>query len=56
MNVEDAVPTADEFGINAELVLDGRGQTGRARKVVSGYAPGDRDVHFVGSSFDPTWI
>ena len=44
-HVKDAAAAADQLGIDAELSLEGRGQPGRAREVVSGHTPGDGDLH-----------
>jgi hypothetical protein len=38
-DVKDTVLAADELGIHPEALLQGRGQTGRARVVVSRHAP-----------------
>ena len=38
-------PAFDQFGVDAEFILQRGGQTGRLRKVVSFYAVFDRDVH-----------
>jgi hypothetical protein len=44
-DVEDAIFAADELGLYSEALLQGRSQTGRARVVVSRYAPRNRDLH-----------
>jgi hypothetical protein len=44
-DVEDAVLTMDQLRIDSKLLLEGGGQTGRPRQVVSGNTPGDGNVH-----------
>ena len=44
-DVEDASSALDELGVLACLLLDGGRQTGGPRKIISGRAIRDRDLH-----------
>ena len=46
IDVEDAAGTTNEFRLDVEFLLERRGQTGRAGKVVSGHTPGNRCLHW----------
>ena len=45
VDVEDAPLAPNQFRVDAELLLEGGGQTGRPRQIVSRDTPGDGDVH-----------
>ncbi len=46
-DVEDASTSLDESALDAVVILDGGGQTGRLGLVVSLHAVGDGDIHAV---------
>jgi len=50
-NIKDAVGALDQLRLDAELLGDSGRQTGGLRKIVSGYAVGNRDSHVFDSSF-----